>query len=621
MNRRFAFLAVVMLLIAVRATYADWSLVQVGGLTEPSMLYKVQTMDRNRLYVIGRGFDGLFDLFNQHLIYRSLDAGSTLEPVLTKNINPFTGGLCNSFFASNDLHFSSPDEGFVVGAWHGGNTSCLLIYEYNWIAQTTDAGDTWADSTPTPVYDRNQINAVDINGNGVGMAVGDAQNLWKTTDGGVSWTLLPTITATYSVQAPLHHVDVVTDNLIFVTSEMFQDEPTDDDLEDDEDFDGELNGYQGELFRSVDGGQNWTSLLTDPLVGFHRVVFSDAQNGLVLAVNEEEEVCRIRYTINGGVTWNDAVLPNVSGVGLPGQDYLIADIQMLDAQNGWAVGGDGYGTESVILRTTNGGHSWTADAYRGVGQLLDVHLVTDRFGYAVGTRKVVVEYYVPGTQAPIADAGPDDTIPVNTIAQLDGSGSYDPDGDPLTYAWTQTAGSPMVLSDDTSVTPTFFASQVGVFTFRLVVSDFDTSSAPDTVTIEVVDDVDDDADDDLDDDADDDSDDDFDDDFDDDDDDDDDDGQDDDADDGPFDCRSLLSMLYDVCDAYLPDYEARFDAEQACDEDTSPWDCAVQCRTDTDSCDDLFECLEDTCGMNVSRNTAEDVGDDGDISGGCSCSN
>ena len=54
---------------------------------------------------------------------------------------------------------------------------------------------------------------------------------------------------------------------------------------------------------------------------------------------------------------------------------------------------------------------------------------------------------------------------------------------PLTYVWSQVAGTPVALSDDTSAKPTFQAAQPGACAFQLVVHDGIQPSAPDRVEI------------------------------------------------------------------------------------------------------------------------------------------
>jgi hypothetical protein len=84
-------------------------------------------------------------------------------------------------------------------------------------------------------------------------------------------------------------------------------------------------------------------------------------------------------------------------------------------------------------------------------------------------------------------AGPDRTVAGGADVTLDGSGSVDPDtgSGSLGFAWLQTAGRPVVLSDDVGVVTRFTPQVAGHYTFALVVSDGQDSSAPDSVTITV----------------------------------------------------------------------------------------------------------------------------------------
>jgi hypothetical protein len=91
-----------------------------------------------------------------------------------------------------------------------------------------------------------------------------------------------------------------------------------------------------------------------------------------------------------------------------------------------------------------------------------------------------------GNTAPVADAGPDQTVALAALVMLDGSGSFDPNGDPLTYAWALTSvppGSSATLSDPNVVMPTFTADEAGTYVAQLVVNDGFVDSAPDSVTI------------------------------------------------------------------------------------------------------------------------------------------
>ena len=113
------------------------------------------------------------------------------------------------------------------------------------------------------------------------------------------------------------------------------------------------------------------------------------------------------------------------------------------------------------------------------------YTIADRVGL---TDTAIVTITVTGVNdAPIADAGADQFVDAGEVVTLDGTASFDPEGEPLIYDWAQTGGEPVALSDSTSAMPTFTSSITHtVLTFRLVVTDAQRlPSAADEVVITV----------------------------------------------------------------------------------------------------------------------------------------
>jgi hypothetical protein len=112
-------------------------------------------------------------------------------------------------------------------------------------------------------------------------------------------------------------------------------------------------------------------------------------------------------------------------------------------------------------------------------------VVTDSLGAVSSPDNVIITII---NSPPVADAGPDQTVSALAMVTLDGTGSFDPDGNlPLLYSWFQTSGPGAPLSNPNAAQPTFLAPPiVGVMTFDLYVTDsLGTTSPPDSVSITI----------------------------------------------------------------------------------------------------------------------------------------
>ncbi len=179
----------------------------------------------------------------------------------------------------------------------------------------------------------------------------------------------------------------------------------------------------------------------------------------------------------------------ISGtVGLWKNNYFEGNIGYLHSALGSRAGGTGrliFPFNDKIAFTVEGGVNETEQVVGGNSRVVagiqfgnvirpkemrgadhPIPVDVPRVRYDVLTRRIRT-----GNSPPVADAGPNQIgVPAGTIT-LDGSGSYDPDGDPITYQWIQEAGPSVALSAPTAAKTTYTAASGQSYSFRLTVKD------------------------------------------------------------------------------------------------------------------------------------------------------
>lgn len=147
------------------------------------------------------------------------------------------------------------------------------------------------------------------------------------------------------------------------------------------------------------------------------------------------------------------------------------------------------GVPVVLSSSTVDSPTFTAPS-RLIQQPITFELsVLDGFG---GKASDITQVFVGKTTVSLLkpNAGPDQTVPKNTLVNLDGTESSAPNGEKLTFAWTQTFGEQVLLGGEDTPTPSFTApdiknGEIKILIFKLTISADGLGSATDLVSIRV----------------------------------------------------------------------------------------------------------------------------------------
>lgn len=138
------------------------------------------------------------------------------------------------------------------------------------------------------------------------------------------------------------------------------------------------------LLRSDDGGTTWDSIVLNTGADDYQVYelfFADANNGFI-GGRKNNATQNMQKTIDNGTTWTD-ITPDPSSI------ETISSIYFLDANAGWATSGQN------LYTTVNGGTSWTTVDMNFYAQ--DIYFTNTLDGFAAGGDTMSLPAYVMKT--------------------------------------------------------------------------------------------------------------------------------------------------------------------------------------------------------------------------------
>ena len=149
----------------------------------------------------------------------------------------------------------------------------------------------------------------------------------------------------------------------------------------------------------------------------------------------------------------------------------------------WSFINKPVGSQTEIINENNIVASFIPDV---IGEYIVQLLVNN--GSNISTPSTITISVITNRR-PIANAGDDRSINVESAIALDGSYSSDPDNDSLNYQWrfvSKPSGNFAIFNNANYAIPQFYTSSAGEYVIELIVNDGEFDSLPDTITITAI---------------------------------------------------------------------------------------------------------------------------------------
>jgi len=167
---------------------------------------------------------------------------------------------------------------------------------------------------------------------------------------------------------------------------------------------GWVCGEDGMLLRSSDAGKTWKKVATAPSGDLLALDFTDATHGWVAANDERYPNARLEYTSDAGAQWETQHTAARA---------LLYSVDALNDAEVWAAGGDPAGEAGTLVHGGLGG-AWTTQ-WSGPQRLADVTMVDATHGWAVGDDGLILHTSDGATWAPQAGGVMFDLTAVSAI--------------------------------------------------------------------------------------------------------------------------------------------------------------------------------------------------------------